>query len=216
MGFDAATTREIARSAGVTTPALRYYFDDKLGLFRSCVELVSTRIARRLNPLIEDAEHLVRQDAHTDELIASYCRLQDGLIDSFFDLNEGHCVRRLIFGQASPKAEEASAPFYEGICQPLFLAKAGIMSRITGRPPNDPDTQINVFAVSGIFMNFNLSHQRVIKMLGWEVGDSANVDALKLILREKALIVLEGMARANGTWRSSELAGRNSVSIIDK
>ena len=37
-GFEAASTREIAARAGVNAPALQYYFENKEGVYRACVE----------------------------------------------------------------------------------------------------------------------------------------------------------------------------------
>ena len=45
LGFDGASTRDIAAAAGVNAPALQYYFDNKEGLYIACAEPCSA--ARR-------------------------------------------------------------------------------------------------------------------------------------------------------------------------
>lgn len=40
-GFAGASTRDIASRAGVNAPALQYYFENKEGLYRTCVEAIA-------------------------------------------------------------------------------------------------------------------------------------------------------------------------------
>lgn len=40
-GFAGASTREIAAMAGVNAPALQYYFENKEGVYRACVEAIA-------------------------------------------------------------------------------------------------------------------------------------------------------------------------------
>src|SRR5581483_930159 len=39
-GYERASTRMIAREAGIQPPALQYYFDSKEGLHRACAEFL--------------------------------------------------------------------------------------------------------------------------------------------------------------------------------
>ncbi|OXH87118.1 TetR family transcriptional regulator, partial [Burkholderia multivorans] len=40
-GFAGASTRDIAAKAGVNAPALQYYFENKEGVYRACVESIA-------------------------------------------------------------------------------------------------------------------------------------------------------------------------------
>jgi AcrR family transcriptional regulator len=47
-GFDGATTRDIAASAGVNLGLIKYYFDSKLKLWRAAVDLAFTHLGKAL------------------------------------------------------------------------------------------------------------------------------------------------------------------------
>jgi TetR/AcrR family transcriptional regulator, regulator of cefoperazone and chloramphenicol sensitivity len=43
-GFEGASTRDIATSAGVNAPALQYYFDNKEGVYLACIDHIVSRV----------------------------------------------------------------------------------------------------------------------------------------------------------------------------
>jgi len=49
-GYEGASTRLLAESAGVNLPAIQYYFGSKEGLYRAVVDHVIERIAERMAP----------------------------------------------------------------------------------------------------------------------------------------------------------------------
>ncbi len=46
-GFEGTTTKTIGRAAGVNPALIYYYFDDKAGLYRACLERLIAEFARR-------------------------------------------------------------------------------------------------------------------------------------------------------------------------
>ncbi|RYF98133.1 MAG: DUF1956 domain-containing protein, partial [Caulobacteraceae bacterium] len=66
-GFKGATTRQIAQSAGVNLPALKYYFGGKEGLYLACAEEIVERYrARMVAPIMQAQAQLEAQ--HTAEV----------------------------------------------------------------------------------------------------------------------------------------------------
>ena len=62
-GYEAASTRDIAAAAGVNAPALQYYFDNKEGVFRACVEFIAESAWESLSDVVEEAERLIAERA---------------------------------------------------------------------------------------------------------------------------------------------------------
>src|ERR1700743_3571146 len=75
-GFEAASTRDIATAAGVNAPALQYYFDNKEGVFRACIETIAERAWDSLSEEVIQAERLIAEGADDEALIEAYCDIQ--------------------------------------------------------------------------------------------------------------------------------------------
>src|SRR5882724_12890789 len=65
-GFEAASTRDIATSAGVNAPALQYYFDNKEGVYLACAEYIVSRVWEHLSEVIEHAQRTLASEPDDD------------------------------------------------------------------------------------------------------------------------------------------------------
>src|ERR1700761_648399 len=68
-GYEGASTRDIAAAAGVNAPALQYYFDNKEGVFRACIEYIAGRAWESLSEGVVEAERLIAEGADDETLI---------------------------------------------------------------------------------------------------------------------------------------------------
>src|SRR6201999_4130896 len=55
-GYEGASTRDIATAAGVNAPALQYYFDNKEGVLRACVQHIMARMWQSMSGVVDAAE----------------------------------------------------------------------------------------------------------------------------------------------------------------
>ena len=201
-GFDGVSTRAIASAAGVNAPALQYYFDSKRGLYRACAEAIMTSIWSRLRPRVEEVERQLAENQADGELIASYCRLQDCLVDSFFTEEEGLSVEPMLRHEATGAgATEAGVTDARDLMRinvslRLFDMFKMLMGHILGSAPDSLEIGLHAFAVSGLFMVFNLDGTRIRDALDWAPSDEAALTLLKSILREQATTLLTGLATA--------------------
>jgi TetR/AcrR family transcriptional regulator, regulator of cefoperazone and chloramphenicol sensitivity len=82
-GFDSVSTREIAEAASVPPASLRYYFVNKQGLYIACLEHIQAHTFEIMEPALQDAELQLKDEAtSSDQLINSFCSLQEALIES--------------------------------------------------------------------------------------------------------------------------------------
>jgi AcrR family transcriptional regulator len=68
-GYEGASTRDIAAAAGVNAPALQYYFDNKEGVLRACIEFIADRAWESLSEPVVEAERLIAEEADDEMLI---------------------------------------------------------------------------------------------------------------------------------------------------
>ena len=81
-GFDSVTTRMIAAEAGVPAPSLRYYFENKQGLYAACLEAIREQLLTAMEPALISAERLTkRDDIDRTLLIDAFCTLQGAYFD---------------------------------------------------------------------------------------------------------------------------------------
>ena len=77
IGFDGVTTRMIATEAGVPAPSLRYYFENKEGLYSACWKNIQAKLFEAMEPALVLAEHLLEQEAvERMHLIDAFCAMQ--------------------------------------------------------------------------------------------------------------------------------------------
>src|SRR5271163_4162490 len=87
-GFEGASTRDIAKNAGVNAPALQYYFDNKEGVYLACVEYIAACVWDFMSAAAADAEQALEAKASDAELIEKFCTLQGQLAEFMFTIKD--------------------------------------------------------------------------------------------------------------------------------
>ena len=87
-GYEGASTRDIAAAAGVNAPALQYYFDNKEGVLRACIEYIAERAWESLSGVVLEAERLTRA-GRLARLVADRVRGGDRNVASTAPLDDG-------------------------------------------------------------------------------------------------------------------------------
>jgi AcrR family transcriptional regulator len=191
-GFEGASTRDIATRAGVNAPALQYYFENKEGVYRACVEALADEALKTFGPAIEHAREMMRGNADTAELIDAFLRIQAAIADGAF-AKASKPGRRLFFAreQAGYEPESATQILACRIREPLNDVSAQLVARISGRAADDPLTLIRTFSLHGQLVIFHVAHRSMLSMLGWKSIDAEKAEQLKVIVREQTRTLLE-------------------------
>jgi TetR/AcrR family transcriptional regulator, regulator of cefoperazone and chloramphenicol sensitivity len=202
-GFEGASTRDIAARAGVNAPALQYYFENKEGVYRACVEALADDAWKTFGPAIEHAQEALRENADTLALIDAFIRIQEASADSAF-AKESNPGRRLFFAreQAGHEPESATRILACRIRQPLNDASAALVARISGRAADDPVTLIRTFSLHGQLVIFHVAHRATLALLGWESIDAEKAEQLKSTIREQTRALLEQWSRERDARRT--------------
>ncbi|MGF6773671.1 AcrR family transcriptional regulator [Paraburkholderia sp. GAS199] len=195
-GFEGASTRDIAARAGVNAPALQYYFENKEGVYRACVEALADEAWKTFGPAIEKAQEALDGNADTPALIDAFIRIQEAIADGAF-AKASKPGRRMFFAreQAGYEPESATQILSCRIRDPLNSASTAIVGRICGLPATDAIILIRTFSLHGQVVIFHVAHRKTLSLLGWTSIDTEKAELLKSVIREQTRTLLEHWSR---------------------
>lgn len=180
-GYERASTRAIARHAGVSLPALQYYFGGKEGLYRACAEYTTEDIRSRLGPAAERVRlALGRSDLTRAELL----ELLRAVVEPFL---EGLAVARpeswaLFFARAQGEHSAAFEAIFQQIGGRLLTIVTEIISRIIGRPVASPEVTIRAVTVVGQIALVRRARPLILRTVGWPDFEGERLQTLKEVL----------------------------------
>lgn len=153
LGFEGASTRAIARHAGVNTPALQYYFENKEGLYITCADSLATESYQWFAPLLARIELIKQPD--NEACIEMFCQMLETVLERVLNNNSVHQRRlfhvRIKMGQGP---EKAATIFNEKLINHIHLAGVTLVARICGTSTDDELTQIRTLALFGLATTF--------------------------------------------------------------
>ncbi len=214
-GFDAASTRDIATSAGVNAPALQYYFDNKEGVYLACVEYIVASVWDFMSEVAADAEKALAAQASDAELIEKFCAVQGRLTEFMFTIKDSEDWRLFMSRLQSGEGPPAGFQFiYQHVSGRMTNVLAGIVGRLIGRPADDDETLIRTMIVSGQLHVFQMARKSVLARLKWDRVDAGRLELLKRIVREHSSVLLHEMVKAREA--DSRLLGKRPASRLKR
>jgi AcrR family transcriptional regulator len=181
-GFDQASTRDIAAKAGVTPPALQYYFDSKEGLHRACAQYIVDGALPNLTIAIKEAKAAAGiADKEASLLVLE--SLLDALTDSLAEPSTESWIRFVMRGKhdgAGPGVEVIR----EQLSVPTIEAVAGLLGTITGVAASEEITRLRTLLVLGQIHWIHAGREQALKVMGWSRLDSSKVALIKQTVRE--------------------------------
>jgi AcrR family transcriptional regulator len=194
-GYEGASTRDIAAAAGVNAPALQYYFDNKEGVFRACVEFIADSAWDSLSEVVLDAERLIDQGADDEALIDAYCNIQTRAADFKFKAADQDDWRLFMARQqAGLDPDIGYQEVFRRISQRSFAVAAAIIGRLTGRPADDEEVRVRAVALSGQFQVFHVCRRMALALLDWDEIDTERQALVKQVVRDHTRQLLRAFA----------------------
>jgi len=211
LGFDGASTRDIATAAGVNAPALQYYFDNKEGVFVACAEHIVKQVWDNLSEVVERAEEAVARDADEEELIEAFCAIQVQLTEFMFTSQDAEDWR--LFMARLQSGEGPAAGFqivYQCVSTRMSKVTSTIVGRVLGRPADDEETLIRTMTLSGQLMVFQFARRTLLTKLKWDQVDARRLELMKKVIREHtgSLLRLMQAARVTGGRSGRDTPGK--------
>ena len=211
LGYDHASTREIATEAGVNPPALQYYFDGKEGLHRACAQFIIDRTSVALTPALERAA-LTIGGGMVERASEAIEGLIDALTDSFAEPSSESWSRFIHIGKydgAGPGIEMIR----DGLGAPVREAIASLLAMITGAKAADDETRLRTLLLLCQVHVVHLSREHLARTLGWRSVDTGKIVVIKRLIRENTRAAIAAAVSSAGRGPSRKGA---QATIADK
>ena len=185
LGFDGASTRDIARASGTTMSSITYHFGGKEGLYLACADDIADRIGAIHRPLLELMRQEPPQDADATRvfllaLVESFAR--------FMLASESEPLSRFIVReQQSPT--EAFERLYARVMAPVLEAATGLVALL--RPTlDDRARRMLVLNALGMVLVLRIGRACVCRLMSVDELDSVTGEELLAGLRRSTLALL--------------------------
>ena len=168
-GFDSVSTREIAAASSVPQASLRYYFENKQGLYIACLDHVRALIFARLEPALADAEALLAVGhADCDRMIDAFCALQEAMFDTMIGGSDGGTAALLLLRHDLPSESGAGNLALDEVAGlRVSAAFAQLIIRISGNHLDGASASRVAGLINGQLAIIYLRRNRLIHD-GWE------------------------------------------------
>jgi TetR/AcrR family transcriptional regulator, regulator of cefoperazone and chloramphenicol sensitivity len=208
-GFDGASTRMVAKKAGVNLPALQYYFNGKQGVYLACADYIAGRVEQRLGPVVDRiAREIAEGNPPRERLLAALLEFLDVFADLFVgDREFDRWILFLCREQAQPT--KACDIIFERVMRRVARTCTALVARLLAIPESDPRAVIRTFAIIGQIMFFRLAREAPLRVLRWKDFGEGRLALLKAALRDQvAATFAETPARRSAAVRKPAAARR--------
>jgi TetR/AcrR family transcriptional regulator, regulator of cefoperazone and chloramphenicol sensitivity len=191
LGYERTSTRAIARRAGVSLPALQYYFGGKEGLHRDCAAYIVADVHARLLPALAAAREALAGSRLSRRTLLALLR---AVLEPFL---EGMATERpeswvLFFTRAQSERGAAFDVLFERVVGTIVSTAAEIVSRILERTPDDPEALIRALSVVGQMALVRRGRPILLRVLGWPDFGGKRLRILKDALWKQIELGLAG------------------------
>jgi AcrR family transcriptional regulator len=198
-GYEGASTRLLARRAGVNLPAIQYYFGSKEGLYEAVVDQIASRMESRMAPVTAEIEAALGDPPTPGapprpEILALLLRMLDAFVELIMDReSEDWESRALFFARAEIESAAALEPLYQRVMRRIVEPCTVLVARLLNRPAEDAETTVRALAIIGQVTIFcNRKTQRV---LGCRMGAGAvDTAAIQAVVREHTRAIFRAAA----------------------
>jgi TetR/AcrR family transcriptional regulator, regulator of cefoperazone and chloramphenicol sensitivity len=196
LGYERASTRAIARRAGVSLPALQYYFGGKEGLHVACAEYITADVRARLGPAAERARlALGRHDLTRTELLELLRAVVEPFLESL--ATERPESWALFFARAQGEHTAAFEAIFQQIRSRLLSTVMEIVSRILGRPAESPEVAIRAVIIVGQLSLVRRARPIMLRVLEWPDFEGERLKTLKEVLFQGIAASLSSCSKAS-------------------
>jgi AcrR family transcriptional regulator len=185
LGFEGASTREIARASNTAMSSITYHFGGKEGLYLAAADHIASSVAQMQAPAIAAALEAAKgSEAEATEALL-------GLIDSMAQMMLGPKTeswsRLIIREQLAPT--EAFEHFYRGAIRPVADAFVPLLRRL--RPDvGAAEAQALALTIFGQVLVLRAARATVCRVMEIEQIDEASAALLRARIRANILCIL--------------------------
>ena len=189
-GFDGATTRMLAETAGVNLQAIPYYFGGKEGLYIAAAEhlasIIIDHVADLRNAVLARLAHLDNQGQplESHEARDMLSQLAQHMVALFVSRQSESWARFIIREQMEPT--EAFERVYANVMGPMIGMAGRLVATILGEAPQSEQVRLKTLSFVGSILVFRMAHAAVLRQMKWQ---AVGPDELDLLRRHAAELV---------------------------
>lgn len=166
VGFAQATTRAIAQGAGVTLPALQYYFGGKEGLYRACADQVAQRFAEMTREAAARAAALLAAEGPAEALRAEL-KHTIGAVARAMTTSEEAALWSGFVARELADPGPAFAVMHEALWAPGIALVAAMIARLRGLSAPDEAARIRAMLLISSLTAFQSGREVAMRVFGW-------------------------------------------------
>jgi AcrR family transcriptional regulator len=193
--YEAATTRMIAKRAGVNIAAIPYYFNGKEGLYHAVVKHIVEQLQSIVRPTLKTID--VRA-AQADLPKADAISLVETLLGKMVDFMTG-APEATRFAQIVLREHLHPTSAYEIIVKrvmsPIINGIAAMIAVATGQPLSDV-MRIRALAFMGQVMAFRVARETMVRALGMTGYSADEVQTIRRVILEQTREAIERIPSA--------------------
>ena len=189
-GFDAASTRAIAREADVNQALIGYHFGGKRGLYLGVFEYILAQMQLHMAPVAQEvAESLAGVSGDDSERHSLAVELLLRILDAFNEMVVLHApegwVRVILREQQDPG--EAFDLLYDNMLSRMMALVTRLVAMGSGLEENSEACRMRALMLFGQVLIFHTARGTAMRHMGWDGLTEDKLDALK----KQARLLLE-------------------------
>jgi AcrR family transcriptional regulator len=191
-GFDAATTRAIAKKAGVNIAAIPYYFNGKEGLYHKVVSYITEKVEFQVeSTLIEIENRVAEGKLNREEALALLEKLLEKMINFMVGSPEAPRFARIVLReQLYPSS--AYDIIFNRIMAPMIDAISKMVATATGEKSSRV-ASLRALTLIGQIIVFRVARETMVRALNLEGYSSEEITEIREVILEQTRTAIEAL-----------------------
>ncbi len=190
LGFEGASTRDIARASGTAMSSITYHFGGKQGLYLAAADHIAACITERLAPVVVAAEQA--ETGSAEQAIDRLLAVLDTVAVMMMAPESEAWSHFIVREQQSPS--EAFDRLYDGAMRRIVDLFVLLVSRIR-TDLDDRELRATGLTLFGQALVLRVCRATVCRVLGTDAIDGPTATLMRQRLRANALCILSETAR---------------------
>jgi TetR/AcrR family transcriptional regulator, regulator of cefoperazone and chloramphenicol sensitivity len=165
-GYATASTRQIAQTAGVSLPALQYYFSSKEGLYRACAEAIVSRVLSHTSHAASSAIKALDAGCPADAARRHLKKVVGALAGLLVGAEEAQQWAQFVAREMRDPGP-AFEILYEKLWRPGVGTASRLIGRIVERPASDPKVRVQALLIITALLAFRSGRSISLRTMEW-------------------------------------------------
>jgi len=188
--YEGATTRDLARLAGVNLSAIPYHFGGKQALYLAVVEHIAQNMIRNAGTELTAARSLLADEiADSDALLRQLQDLLEEFARTMLLTPEARYWARIILREQMMPTVAYDLLFAE-VLAPATIIMSSLVARLSGLPDDHPEAGIRTFTLFGQVLVFRAIQETVKRRMRWHSVDHEAFEQIRAVIRDNTAAIM--------------------------